>query len=847
MQKLKEYLFFNPQYGNLSKNQLLFQYKKDQDNSNIIKSFSEFKKKYPNFNVSFYKNCYSDLKEKDTRSLLIHWLQYGVYNNYITNKEDFYKKYPSFDINYYKISQHLHFSQEEEENVIFHYMNIGKYSQTIISKHISYINNITIESIDSQLEKKPDKELHIAHLFVHFSIISGGGIFFKKLYDFLSNFQHTLFMHRNYANDIVDNVHIEFYNDFDDLNIILKNYSIIIDHQIYLFHDAPIYPYKTLSIIHSCIEKPLPSIYYSIHLYHDKNKWWDDSLKKINYLGVDPIRRKNNKNKKILIVGRIDAHKVPSSFLDLLIKYAPNHDYTFDFIGKIDSNYETYFTHKIHSIDNIEYKGFFSSEDMTHLYENYSIVLSPSKNEAGATVLLEGMQSGCFIIARNAGGNIETVPHSLGLVQSDHDYFTLLDNLEEYEEYITLQKKKVLLHHNQHCQFSSLKKQILTIHNSSYSSDIPHIIHYIYGLKEQTKPFPFLFYYSILSNFINKPDKVYFHYHYLPFGYWWDKIKNHLNLNYIHHTEFTLPNGVSIKHYAHKSDYLRLKILEKFGGIYYDIDVLCIRSHRHLLKYACVMGIQEKFKDEEDLYGNAVIFTKPNHPFIQKWKREFEETFHNDQWTESSLFLPTKLIYEFDVKSINKYHFYYPNYNEEHLIFGNNEIHDETIAFHFCQNYLSKYLNQYDETLIEKKPTCLFDLYIHHITHQINSTIQVENYDLVTNIKEKTIYVISEPPSLSDLHTLCMTKNLFLQDIHFFIFNQEYSLNDIENYILYYDIYDIKTFESISDTDKIEIISHYYDPCKIIIHKKEYNSNKKDTGAIWKVKEIRNYSYENFS
>ena len=160
----------------------MFQYKKDHDNSNIIKSFSELKKKYPNFNVSFYKNCYSDLKEKDTRSLLIHWLQYGVYNNHITNKEDFYKKYPSFDINYYKISQHLHFSQEEEENVIFHYMNIGKYSQTIISKHISYINNITIESIDSQLEKKPDKELHIAHLFVHFSIISGGGIFFKKLY-----------------------------------------------------------------------------------------------------------------------------------------------------------------------------------------------------------------------------------------------------------------------------------------------------------------------------------------------------------------------------------------------------------------------------------------------------------------------------------------------------------------------------------------------------------------------------------------------------------------------------------------------------------------------------------------
>ena len=55
MDSLKTYLFFNPKYNNLNKNQLLLQYKHDFNNINIIKSFNDFNKKYPNFDIEFYK------------------------------------------------------------------------------------------------------------------------------------------------------------------------------------------------------------------------------------------------------------------------------------------------------------------------------------------------------------------------------------------------------------------------------------------------------------------------------------------------------------------------------------------------------------------------------------------------------------------------------------------------------------------------------------------------------------------------------------------------------------------------------------------------------------------------
>ena len=125
--------------------------------------------------------------------------------------------------------------------------------------------------------------------------------------------------------------------------------------------------------------------------------------------------------------------------------------------------------------------------------------------------------------------------------------------------------------------------------NDIVDSKIPNIIHFVFGLKEQKEEFELYRYIAIKSAYeVNKPDKIYFHYYYEPFGYYWDKIKALLTLNKVE-----LPNeiyGNQIYHYAHKADIIRLQKLIEYGGIYLDIDTICFF---HLVIYYIMILLWE--------------------------------------------------------------------------------------------------------------------------------------------------------------------------------------------------------------------------------------------------------------
>jgi mannosyltransferase OCH1-like enzyme len=231
-------------------------------------------------------------------------------------------------------------------------------------------------------------------------------------------------------------------------------------------------------------------------------------------------------------------------------------------------------------------------------------------------------------------------------------------------------------------------------------NNIPNIIHYIYGLEKQKIEFPFIFYLSILSNLkINNPDKIYFHYQYLPYGYWWDKIKDYVSLNYINGDNLYWGKK-KIKKYAHKADKLRLDLLYKYGGIYMDIDTISYQSYKDLLKYDIVLGIQEENygKDNLTLYCNAILFCKPNNSFIKEWIDNYEKDFDNESWCESSIHLLSNLVKNNLNNNLNNYkilekeYFYYPSYNETNKIFeGSEDINDKLITLHYWNSYSNKY------------------------------------------------------------------------------------------------------------------------------------------------------------
>ncbi|MFA6980162.1 MAG: glycosyltransferase [Ignavibacteriaceae bacterium] len=186
---------------------------------------------------------------------------------------------------------------------------------------------------------------------------------------------------------------------------------------------------------------------------------------------------------------------------------------------------------------------------------------------------------------------------------------------------------------------------------------IPNIIHYIYGLEENFggKPFSFINYLAVLTaSVLNSPQKIYFHYHFEPVGYWWDKAKELLTLKRIEQRNVIFGN--KLIHYAHKADVARLEILMKYGGIYLDIDVICVNSFNPLLEYDCVLG-----REENVGLCNAVILCKANSEFISRWYDSYK-FFEEDKWNYHSVKLPQVLARRHldEIHIVDEYSFFYP-------------------------------------------------------------------------------------------------------------------------------------------------------------------------------------------
>lgn len=159
-------------------------------------------------------------------------------------------------------------------------------------------------------------------------------------------------------------------------------------------------------------------------------------------------------------------------------------------------------------------------------------------------------------------------------------------------------------------------------------------------------------YYLCLASCIavNQPDEVHFHYHNEPYGPWWDRIKPKLVLRKftpdyaISDYQYSDPEIAKFR-YAHLSDFARLEILLKEGGIYADIDSLFLRPiPRDWQKSQFILG-HEKPTPEAPEGGslcNAWIASAPDSDFCRLWLEEMATAF-DGSWSAHSTFLPYRL------------------------------------------------------------------------------------------------------------------------------------------------------------------------------------------------------------
>lgn len=240
---------------------------------------------------------------------------------------------------------------------------------------------------------------------------------------------------------------------------------------------------------------------------------------------------------------------------------------------------------------------------------------------------------------------------------------------------------------------------------------IPNIIHFIFGLEKNfgDKPFSFAHYIAIKSAYIiNKPDKIFIYYNYMPKGTWWEKAKE-----FSEPIQIQVPRqifGNKIYHFAHKADVLRLLILLKFGGIYLDIDTICIKPLTPLLNQRCIMA-EEKYCGKVIGLCNAVILSTKNNSFLNYWLsayKTFRSKGRDKHWAEHSVKVPLKIseYYPDLITILPENSFHYPSYTnndlkllfEQCLEFPNSYIHHLWESFSY-EKYLSNLTEEYVRTV----------------------------------------------------------------------------------------------------------------------------------------------------
>ena len=187
---------------------------------------------------------------------------------------------------------------------------------------------------------------------------------------------------------------------------------------------------------------------------------------------------------------------------------------------------------------------------------------------------------------------------------------------------------------------------------------IPNIVHFVFGLREQTEAFHLLHYLAIEScRRHQQPRQIFFYYHHLPWGMYWDLVRPHLTLvkvepvQDVEEAEYDDALVPAQYRYAHHADFIRLDALIEHGGIYADIDTVFVSAlPPELLEHSFVIGSEGRVIDEltgevKSSLCNALLLAEPGAQFGRAWRAKMADAL-NGTWSNHSCFLPQRLSEE---------------------------------------------------------------------------------------------------------------------------------------------------------------------------------------------------------
>lgn len=192
---------------------------------------------------------------------------------------------------------------------------------------------------------------------------------------------------------------------------------------------------------------------------------------------------------------------------------------------------------------------------------------------------------------------------------------------------------------------------------------VPNQLHFVFGMRPDFggKPFGIVHYLSIKSAIsVNRPTRARVWYAYEPTGTWWELARELVEACPI--ADWSEFAGVPREHYAHRADLARLAVLREFGGIYLDLDAICVRPFGDLLQHECTLGWEDT---ERKQLCNAVILAAPNAAFIDKML-ESQKDFRPGMWGEICITAAGTLARQFPhlLTTLDHKSFYWPSWEE---------------------------------------------------------------------------------------------------------------------------------------------------------------------------------------
>ena len=228
-------------------------------------------------------------------------------------------------------------------------------------------------------------------------------------------------------------------------------------------------------------------------------------------------------------------------------------------------------------------------------------------------------------------------------------------------------------------------------------------IHYIFGLENDFggKPWIYLHHLSVKSAKIINPDyKIHFWFTYPPKGKWWEKSMKYID--FFH--KIKPPESIYNKpfyHYAHKAYIIRLMALKKYGGVYIDSDVLCLKPFSQINHCGFWMGMEENIG-----LCNATMGGDKQTKFIDIWLESYK-TFNPLSWGGHAVIKPLELSKQYNdlITVYPKEYFFQPYFKNLKDIFKETDKKylKESFTVHLWQHITYDFLKEIDPKSLNKK------------------------------------------------------------------------------------------------------------------------------------------------